>query len=115
LPRGLRHFFPRNAQYLSYSEISKHKECAEWTCSKSISSEEKVQEEHTKKLFEVSELTKLRRGSISIMQMRPKGTGLARGRVEGLKKRQSSGGGAQLPLDRHWEERSGPLNLRPGT
>jgi hypothetical protein len=30
-----------------------------------------------------SERTKLRRDSVSIMQMRPKGTGLARGRVEG--------------------------------
>jgi hypothetical protein len=56
----------------------------EWTCSKSISSEEKVQEECAqRKPFEVSELTKLKRGSVSIMQTRPKGTGLARGRVEG--------------------------------
>jgi hypothetical protein len=36
----------------------------EWTCSKSISSEEKAQEEHAqRKPFKVSELTKLRRGS----------------------------------------------------
>jgi hypothetical protein len=51
----------------------------EWTCSKSISSEEKAQEEHAqRKPFEVFELTKLRRGRVSIMQMRPKGTGLTR-------------------------------------
>jgi hypothetical protein len=35
-------------------------------------------EQKVEKPFEVSELTKLRRGSISIMQMRPKGTRLAR-------------------------------------
>jgi hypothetical protein len=51
----------------------------ESTCSKSISSEEKAQEERTqRKPFEVSEWTKFRRGSISIMQMRPKRTGLIR-------------------------------------
>jgi hypothetical protein len=35
-------------------------------------------EQKVKKPFEVSELTKLKRGSVSITQMRPKGTGLAR-------------------------------------
>ena len=56
----------------------------EWTCSKSISLEEKAQEERAqRKPFEVFELTKLERGSVSIMQTKPKGTGLARGRVEG--------------------------------
>jgi hypothetical protein len=39
----------------------------EWTFSKSIRSEEKAQEERAqRKPFEVSELTKLERGSISI-------------------------------------------------
>jgi hypothetical protein len=49
----------------------------EWTFLKSISSEGKAQEERAqRKPVEVYELTKLRRGSISIMQTRPKGTDL---------------------------------------
>jgi hypothetical protein len=31
------------------------------------------------------------------------------------KSQESSGGRAQLSLDQHWEERSRPLNLRPGS
>jgi hypothetical protein len=46
----------------------------EWTFSKSISSEEKAQEECAqRKPFEVSELTKIRRVSIYIMKMRSEG------------------------------------------